>query len=87
MSLYSRYSDDDLQGEIDDLKAKIIAASKADDAGLSAVAGEGRRLEWTSTVGKGVQQLLNLKNLLQIAEAEMARRTNCGGGEAIGVTF
>lgn len=86
MSLYSSYSEDDLQTEIDDLKARIIAASKDDAAGVAVIAGEGRRTEWTRNQGKGVQQLLNLQNLLRAAEEEMSRRTGCGFG-AIGVNF
>jgi hypothetical protein len=86
MSLYGSYSDDDLAAEITDLKARIIAAGKADDAGVSVVAGERRRIEWTRTQGRGVQQLANLRELLREAEAEMTRRTSCGGG-AIGVVF
>lgn len=84
MSLYSEFSDDDLQGEIVDLKTRIIAAGKAANAGVRVIAGEGRRVEFNR--GGAVGDVGALENLLKAAEAEWNRRQGIVGG-AIGVIF
>lgn len=84
MSLYSSYSDDDLLAEIEDLKAKMIAAGKAPGAGVKSVAGEGRRMEFFSAGGGANMDAL--QKLLTAAELEWAKR-NGEYGAAIGVVF
>lgn len=85
MSLYSSYSDDDLALEIDDLKARIIAAGKSDKAGVRVIAGEGRRVEFNAGGAAGAN-VAGLKDLLTAAEIELSRR-NSDGARAIGVRF
>jgi hypothetical protein len=81
MGLYSSYSDPDLEAEIAELKAKIIAAAKDDNASVRSVAGEGRRIEFAPTT-----KASGLKDLLRQAEIELAIR-NGNQGNAIGVNF
>lgn len=84
MSLYSSYSDEDLAAEIEDLKARIIAAGKSDAAGVRSVAGEGRRLEFFAGGASGTN-VDGLQKLLTAAELEWNRRNS--PGNAIGVVF
>lgn len=84
MSLYSSYADEDLEAEIEDLKARIIAAGKAPGAGVKSVAGEGRRMEFFDAGGG--TNVSGLQKLLTAAELEWDRR-NGDVGRAIGVVF
>lgn len=86
MSLYSSYADEDLDAEIEDLKARIIAAGKSTDAGVRVVAGEGRRIEFNRG-GSAAGSVEALTKLLAAAEAEWNLRNGAGGGQAIGVRF
>lgn len=85
MSLYSSYSDDDLQAEIDGLKNRIIAAGKSDQAGVKVIHGEGRRVEFYR--GGAIGDVASLERLLAAAESEWNKRNGCFGGGAIGVRF
>lgn len=85
MSLYSSYSDDDLALEIEDLKARIIAAGKSDKAGVRVIAGEGRRVEFNAGGAAGAN-VAGLRDLLAAAELEWNVR-NGGEARAIGVRF
>lgn len=85
MSLYSEYSDDDLEAEITDLKGRIIAAAKSDKAGVRVIAGEGRRLEFNAGGAAGAG-MGGLKDLLAAAELEWNVR-NGTPSRAIGVVF
>lgn len=83
MSLYRSYSETDLAAEIEDLKARIIAAGKSTQGGVKSIAGEGRRMEFFGK-GGGVD-VGSLESLLAKAEAEWNRRF--GNNQAIGVRF